>query len=463
MRCVKCGSNLTTAVCTACGFNHKERSFIVLEKLDESYCIISSIAAFEGVSETEVDLITQYENGKECFQSADYDAAIRWLWTPAKKGNANSQFLLGQIFDVSEKHSDQARAIYWYEQAAARGNAHAMNILIQHYESVKPVDATEKERFAQRIRQWREKLQTMKRNEDDRSAQHIHQRYSHADPKPSHDSSIHPNSRTAKATSGTVQSNKLPFDATEFNWWQEAATQGSVDDMRKLSQFYLTGKGVLQNSTSAQHWAQKADLIERDNALYPLGNRYYWGSEEADRKDAFSRYLKWAEQGSAYAQLWVGDCYFFGRGVNADKAEAVKWYQKSAVQGYAEAQYWLGYCYANGFGVTQSDAQTRYWLSKALQWITKAAEHGYSKEQTILGECYFWGYGVPYNRTTAVNWFRKAAEQEYADAQYWLGICYSKGGGVGKNLSEAEYWYRKAASQGHAEARVQLRKIAGAT
>lgn len=238
----------------------------------------------------------------------------------------------------------------------------------------------------------------------------------------------------------------LPISPEKLRWCTEAAMQGSLEDMYRLVHWYQTSS---VDAHQTRKWKNKAELVKQDNSTFPLGNRYFWCPKEKDRAAGFDQHMELAKQGDAYAQLWIGDCYFFGRGIPENKEEAAKWYLKAAEQGYAEAQYWLGYCYENGFGVEENPYRAGYWLEKALHWIRRAAERGYSKEQTMLGECYRWGYGVPCSPATAVSWFRKAAQQEYADAQYWMGLCYSSGCGVEKNISEANKWFSKAARNGH--------------
>ena len=63
--------------------------------------------------------------------------------------------------------------------------------------------------------------------------------------------------------------------------------------------------------------------------------------EVEDRTEAAKWYQKAAEQGYAEAQFSLGQCYFYGNGVNKNKFEAAKWYQKAADQGHEAAQEFL--------------------------------------------------------------------------------------------------------------------------
>ena len=66
----------------------------------------------------------------------------------------------------------------------------------------------------------------------------------------------------------------------------------------------------------------------------------------------------------------MGNCYYYGNGVEVDYEKAAEWFTKAAEQGHAEAQYNLGFCYENGKGVPQDN-------EKAVEWYEKAAEQGY--------------------------------------------------------------------------------------
>ena len=185
-------------------------------------------------------------------------------------------------------------------------------------------------------------------------------------------------------------------------------------------------------------------------AQFILGECYYYGwGVEQDYKQAVVWYRKAAEQGDATAQCNLGVCYDNGQGVEQDHKQAVAWYRKAAEQGYARAQSNLGYCYDVGQGVEQDYKQ-------AVAWYKKAAEQGNAPAQCNLGVCYKNGQGVEQDYKQAVAWCKKAAEQGYAPAQCNLGYCYAVGQGVEQDYKQAVAWYRKAAEQGYATAQYNL-------
>lgn len=131
-------------------------------------------------------------------------------------------------------------------------------------------------------------------------------------------------------------------------------------------------------------------------------------------------------------------------------SEAVKQFMEAAEQGSADAQFFLGNCSDEGKGVEKDHAQ-------AADWFAKAAAQNHAAAQYHLGCHYYFGKGIDRNYSQSEYWFRKAAEQDYAAAQFMLGECYANGHGVEHNPVLAVHWYRKAAVQGHEYAKVLLR------
>lgn len=181
-----------------------------------------------------------------------------------------------------------------------------------------------------------------------------------------------------------------------------------------------------------------------------LGECYENGrGVDTNETEAVRWYRKAAEQGHARAQDNLGECYYYGRGVDKDYVEAVKWFRLAAEQGLAAAQKNLGARYYCGQGVEND-------YGEAVRWFRLAAEQGYEWAQYSLGVCYYFGLGVEKDYGEAVRWYRLAAEQGLADAQVKLGDCYFEGKGVGSDWGAAEKWYLRAAEQGLAEAQNSL-------
>ena len=86
-----------------------------------------------------------------------------------------------------------------------------------------------------------------------------------------------------------------------------------------------------------------------------------------------------SENGEVEAQNNLGECYYYGHGVEQDFKKAVYWYTKAAEQNFGFAQKLLGNCYLLGSGVPQDN-------EKAKMWHDKAKENGCEFDEELLQE-----------------------------------------------------------------------------
>lgn len=158
---------------------------------------------------------------------------------------------------------------------------------------------------------------------------------------------------------------------------------------------------------------------------------------------------KSANNGSTYAQKWLGDYY----AVQKHYVKSCQWFRKAADQGYAPAEKDLGIAYLKGYGLLKNNV-------KATYWIKKAADQGYAPAEAELGNLYYSGRGVPKNDVECMNWVQKAADQGYAPAEYFVGVINYNGSiGVQKNNEKAIYWLNKSADQGFSPAKEELKDV----
>ena len=148
-----------------------------------------------------------------------------------------------------------------------------------------------------------------------------------------------------------------------------------------------------------------------------------------------------ADQGDPVAQNKLGNCCFYGWGVEQDYEEALKLYHLAADQGYPSSITNLGLCYYYGDGVEQD-------YEEAVKYYQLAADQGYAEAQNFLGLCYDNGFGVDQDYEEAVKYYQLAADQGLADAQYNLGSMYYNGLGVEQDYQKAKELYQMAADQG---------------
>lgn len=253
---------------------------------------------YENIGANHTDVGTQFEQGKAYFQSGDYDQAERCLQAPARKGNKGAQMLLAYLYEVSETHCDQEKAIFWYEQAAARGEFAAVDALIRLYKA-----AGKSKR--DKLRYWEEK----KLKNDDKE---IGARYGFG----TADAPIEVRPLAAKAAKCCEEAKPV---------LQPAAAK-TMEAKPVASQPVLKTKTV------------KADPPE-DIMWYYRGEDHFYGrGGKRDKALGVECYRKAAELGHAEAQFLLGNCYSLGDGVDKDMAEAMKWYQKACDQGLEKAK-----------------------------------------------------------------------------------------------------------------------------
>ena len=232
---------------------------------------------------------------------------------------------------------------------------------------------------------------------------------------------------------------------------------------------YEEGTAVMPSQEEIDNWVKNIISSEYNTGRY---------------KSAFEHFSEYAKMGNATAQYYLGEMYFYGRGVFQDYAKAVEWYRKSAEQGNSKAQYSLGCMYKECIGIQdyakavecflkaaeQGNAAAQYYLgnmykegggisqayAKVAERYLKSAEQGNSEAQYSLGSMYENGRCVSKDYAKAVEWYLKSAEQGNSEAQYSLGYMYIKGLGVFRDYAKAVEWYQKAAEQGNSKAQHTL-------
>jgi TPR repeat protein len=218
-------------------------------------------------------------------------------------------------------------------------------------------------------------------------------------------------------------------------------------------------------------------------------------------KSDFERFKEEAEKGDADAQVFVGNCYANGQGVEADIGQAMSWYHKAAMQGHAQAQCDIGVRYLYGMGVRKDEIEAYAYFAlagpaneqarKNLAFLQKQLSGGdlllglkRKKElqaemvasragkvvvsgpaESLGGQLSQSKSDSPKEKLRKNSEFfsaeflahkAKAESQGDASAQYQLGVYYFNGYGVAVDLAESFKWYSKAAEQGHAGAQLAL-------
>jgi TPR repeat protein len=78
-------------------------------------------------------------------------------------------------------------------------------------------------------------------------------------------------------------------DRQAFDWYHQAARQGSAPAQRAVADFYLKGRGVAPDAAEAARWFRRAADGDDLRAQYQLGQMYFDGTGVA--RDYASAYL----------------------------------------------------------------------------------------------------------------------------------------------------------------------------
>lgn len=136
-----------------------------------------------------------------------------------------------------------------------------------------------------------------------------------------------------------------------------------------------------------------------------------------------------------------------------DYDKSVALLEPLARNGNARAQLWIGQMYYYGHGVQESDAV-------AFDWFSRAANQGNAEAQLQLANMLVYRRGAPAGEADpdveAAKWYFSAARQGHPEAQYSLALLFAVGKGVQQNDAEAQKWMKRAAAHGHPDAKAFL-------
>lgn len=272
-------------------------------------------------------------------------------------------------------------------------------------------------------------------------------------------------------------------------WYTAAGSQGHVEAMVALGEYYFAeaseaGKGM-ESLDMAETWFKQASekggshvkkrlreigverkKLARAAALQKAKNLYNSGSYTS----AVAQLIPLAKQEMPEAQLLLGDCYHYGRGVKRNLDTAEEWYGKAVTLGYERADARLKDIkikrqkLKNDAGLQMARV---YLLKKeyalAVKELKPMANDGVPDAQCLLAECYEQGHGVTKNEDEALAWYRKSADQGNGMALYKLADKYRNGAAGEKNKAKADELFRKAipnlrmlANQGRSDAQQAL-------
>jgi TPR repeat protein len=359
----------------------------------------------QGDAEAQFRLGKRYYNGDDVEQ--DYEEAVKWYRKAAEQRYAAAQFCLGVCFANGwGVGQDYTEAVRWYRKAAEQGDSSAQNNLGVCYTKGQGLErnyAEARRWFRKAMELGNDKarinLGKLLYNEgmfffgaDDlilaveswKDAAEIG--YAAAQNELGY---------CYERGEGVEQNS-----AEALKWYSEAANQGYAESQYHLGWLYSNGKSSKQDYLEAVKWWSKAAEQDDVYSQFHLGECYYYGrGVDLDYEEAVKWWSKAAEQDDVYSQFHLGECYYYGRGVNLDYDEAVKlwykvvehkknnyldlsrWREDSEEQLYIAAQIKLGECYYYGRGVERDYVE-------AIRWFRIVADQE-DDAKFYLGMCYY--------------------------------------------------------------------------
>ncbi len=190
--------------------------------------------ASEGNAKAEYDLGILYAKGEGVLKDADM--AVNLWQKSAAQGYTKAQNKMGNIF---EGRKEDAKALEWYEKAAAQDDVDAQFSLAM-------TNARNNGMYAADTLAWMQKAAVQ----------------GHAE---------------AQFWLAVAYENHYKDVAMALEWYQKSAAQGDTNALYNLGWMYREGKGVPKDAAKAFDWWQKAAMQGNADAQLELGMMYLSG------------------------------------------------------------------------------------------------------------------------------------------------------------------------------------------
>jgi TPR repeat protein len=344
----------------------------------------------------------------------------------AEAGDADCMAALAATYDESFRglDHDKPTEAYWYERAAAAGNAAGMLGLASCY-----LNGTGLDRDLTMAARWYGKAADAGSAAALNGLGMVYNR-------PGNDG---------------IGSRRNPAQAVA--WFRQAASLGDTDGMRNLAAAYATGNGVPADLNRAikilqvaiQTLQGRADPRRTADAMLDLARIYASGQQgPLDGRAAIDWANRAAASGNPAAWTLLGNVYAKGWGVAKDPVAALSDYRKGATGGDVPAMLAAG-------AMRQAGEAGPFDEREAYGWYSKAATAGSTEGMVRLGLLYWKGTQAAHNLPIAASWFQRAADGGDAMGAGYLSEMRLKGLGGPQDLQAATKLAAQAGVGGHPE------------
>ncbi|XP_066282750.1 protein sel-1 homolog 1-like isoform X2 [Branchiostoma lanceolatum] len=337
---------------------------------------------------------------------------IQYYQFLAGKGDVQAQVGLGQLNYQGGRGVEQnyGRALDYFQQAAAAGNANAMAFLGKMHsegagDAVKPDNNTAFQYFKKAAEQG---------NPVGQSGLGLMYMYG----------------------KGVEQDY-----SKAFKYFSQAAEQGWVDGQLQLGIMYYSGLGVRRDYKMAIKYFNLASQSGHVLAFYNLAQMHATGTGMMRSCHTAVELFKNVAERGRWSELMMEAHNQYKDG---NSNSALVMYTLLAELGYEVAQSNVAYILDQG-SRTHVVGQEEVYPRALLHW-GRAAAQGYTVARVKLGDYHYYGYGTNIDYEIAATHYRLASEQQHnAQAMFNLGYMHENGLGMKKDIHLAKRFYDMAA------------------
>ena len=264
---------------------------------------------------------------------------VAWL-KKAAETDAEAMYLLGRLY--LKKLKDKKKAFFWYESAAQKEHINAMVDVAAFY-----LFGYEVDRNIDEAVKWYKKAAKL-------------------------------NSPLAYHNLGYLCFQDSELHDTAIDYFKKATELGYAESAYMLGIMFLYGYGTEKNPKEALDCFVSSFDLGKHHTCRALGDLYFQGAFN-DGKQNIDKAIEWYLRGVDKQVLpcieVLGDCYYFGFGIDIDYELAFDFYKTAAEKGSANAAFMLGSMYSNGQSVKKNYREALKWMLVAKNLKHPKAAH----------------------------------------------------------------------------------------
>lgn len=264
---------------------------------------------------------------------------ISWL-EKAAQTDSEAMYLLGRIY--LKKLENKEKAFFWYTRAAQNGHINAMIDVAAFY-----LFGYEVARDMGEAIKWYKKAAQL-------------------------------NSPVAYHNLGFICFQDAELHDVAINYFKKATELKYADSAYMLGVMLLYGYGTEKNLKAALDYFVSAFTLGKHYTCRPLGDLYFQGAFDNGKQNpdkAIEWYLRGVDKEVLSCIEVLGDCYYFGFGVEIDYDLAYDFYKTAAERGSVNAAFMIGSMYLSGESVKKNYQEALKWMLVAKNGKHPKAAH----------------------------------------------------------------------------------------